>query len=124
VTAPANARPAAARSRKSGGIHGTIRTLGFCVLVGQDVRKPHERDQRDQLGRRVAQTDLAALPPGGELKPAKRIHRHRVGLDAADVTASDTAATLAQQGADTVTEPGNVLPHDRSVYGKVNCLRR
>ena len=48
-------------------------------LVRQDVAQAHEGDECEQFVRRVAQPDLAAAPPRGELEPRERVDRHRVG---------------------------------------------
>ena len=64
--------------------------------------------------RRVAQPDLTALPPGGELEPAERVDGHGVDDDAADVAARDLGLVPAQQRADAVAEPGQILPGDRA----------
>ena len=57
----------------------------------------------------MAQTHLTALPPGRELEPCERVDRDRVDADAADVAAGDLGSVLAQQRADAVAEPGQIV---------------
>ena len=61
-------------------------------VVRQDVAQAHERDELEQLGRGVAQPDLAAMPPGGELEPGERVDGHRVDVDTADVAERNAGA--------------------------------
>ena len=49
----------------------------------------------------MAQPDLAAVPPGGELEPRERVDRHRVGVDAADVAEGDVRRRSARSSAQT-----------------------
>ena len=69
--------------------------------------------QPDQVGRRVAQSDLAAAPLRRELEPRERVDRHRIGLDAADIAHGDAGVASLQQRADAHAEAGQVGAGDR-----------
>ena len=87
-------------------------------LVRQDVAQAHERDQPEQVSRRVAQPDLAAAPPRRELEPRERVDRHRIGLDATDIAHGDPGVASLQQCADAHAEPGQIGAGDRPGDGK------
>ena len=75
--------------------------------VRQDVAQPHEGDELEQLRRRVAQPDLAAVPPGGELEARERVDRDRVGVDAARRRRGRRPAPLCSSSAQTRSQsPG------------------
>lgn len=61
-----------------------------------DLVKPHEGEQGEQLARRMAEPDLAAVPLCGELKPREGIDRHRVRVDPGHVAEDDTGTTSFQ----------------------------
>ena len=63
-------------------------------------------------------------PARRELKPGERVDRHRVDVDAADVAARHRRAALAQQRADAVAEPGQVVPGDRAPDREVHPVKR
>ena len=71
----------------------------------------------------MSQPDLAAMPPGGELKPRESVNGHRVGIDPDHVAEDDVSVALGQQRADTVAQPGQVGTRDRAADGEGDRLR-
>ena len=93
-------------------------------LVRQHVAQAHERDELEQFGRGVAQPDLAAMAPGGELEPGERVDGHRVDVDAADVAERNAGAARLQQRADAVAQPGQIVAGDRAFDREGNRVLR
>ena len=71
----------------------------------------------------MAQADLAAKAPRGELKPSEGVDGHRVGLDAGYVAEDDICAALAQPSADPLAEPGQVGRGDGAADGEGDRVR-
>jgi len=72
----------------------------------------------------MAELNLAALPPGCELKPRKTIDRHGIGIDPRHVAEGDLrAAARAQQPAHALAEPRQVRAGDRATDGKGDRAR-
>jgi hypothetical protein len=88
--------------------------------VGQDVGEAHERDELEQLGRRVTKSHLAPVPPRPELEPRKRVDRDRIGRHGADVAEGKVGSAPFEQRADAVAEPGQVGTGDRAFDGEDN----
>ena len=87
-------------------------------LVRQDVAQTHEGDELEQLGRRIAEPNLAAVAACRQLEPRERVDRHGVGLDPGHLAVGDAGAAPLQEGADPVTQPGQVFPGDRALDRK------
>jgi hypothetical protein len=60
----------------------------------------------------MAQTNLATAPLRRELEPGESVDRDRVRIDAAHVAQRDRGVTPLQQRADTLAQPGEVVPSD------------
>ena len=72
----------------------------------------------------MPEPNLAAAPPGDELKPREGVDRHRVRLDAADVAEGDGGAAPFEERADTLAELGQIVAGDRAADGEGDRLRR
>ena len=72
----------------------------------------------------MAQPDLAAVPPRGELEPNEGVDGHQVGLDAAHVAEDDRAGAPLEKSADTLAESGQVGAGNRAADGERDRLRR
>jgi len=59
------------------------------LLLGQHVAQPHERDEVEELRRRVVQPQLAAGAMRDELEPRQRFDRRRIGDDAFHIAEDD-----------------------------------
>jgi hypothetical protein len=101
----------------------SYRELIAPFLRSANVLEPHEGDESQQLVRSVAQADLAIVSLRGELKPSEGVDRHRVGVDTCHLAEKEVRASLGQQGADTVAEPGQVGAGDRAADGKGDRVR-
>ena len=58
------------------------------------------------------------VPPGRELQAGQRVHGHRIGIDAADVTEGDLGVAPLEQRADPSAEAREVGPRDRTGDGE------
>ena len=74
--------------------------------------------------RGVAQPNLAAVPPGGELEPSQRVDRHRIGLDTAHVAQDDRGPVPCEELADALAEPGQVGTGDGTADGYLELRGR
>jgi hypothetical protein len=72
----------------------------------------------------MAQSNLAAVPPGGELKARESLDRRTIGLDSAYVAQGDAGPASLEQRADTPTEPREVCAADGATDCKGDRLRR
>ncbi len=81
-------------------------------LVRQNVAQAHERDELQQLGRRVAEPNLAAVPLRSQLQPREGVDRDGIRLDAAHSAVGDVGSATLEEPTDTVTEPRQVCPRD------------
>ena len=72
----------------------------------------------------MAEADLAALPPRGQLQLGEGVYRHRVGRNAANVAEQESGAALGHERAHAVAQPGEVVACDRARNGEADGLRR
>jgi hypothetical protein len=66
----------------------------------KDVRQPHERDELEEVARRVPQPDTASVAAGGQLEPGESVDRDGVGLDSGHVADRDVGPGAVEQRAD------------------------
>ena len=83
------------------------------AALRQHVGQPHEGHEREELRRRVAQPDLAAVAAGGELQAGEGVDGHRVGGDAGHVAQRGVGAAALEQRTDARAQPGQVGAGDR-----------
>ena len=84
-------------------------------LRGEYVLEAHERDEVEELARRVPQSYLTAMAARGDLQARERVDGHGVRLDAAHVAAGDRRGRCGEELADTVAQPREIGAGDGTV---------
>ena len=72
----------------------------------------------------MTQANLAAMPASGQLQPAKRVDRHRVGRDLANVTEQRWRTALGHDCANTPPQAREIVPGDRTADDKADGFLR